>query len=95
MSGLPSGAFIPLIVTRWLRNGSSGCMIGLNSKSLPAVSGMPLLRIDAVRDVDRAEAERPLPACAESAGIIASRNGIATSAPGRRGGTSAGAGASS
>ena len=39
MSGLPSGAFIPLMVTRWLRYGSSGCMIGLNSKSLPVVSG--------------------------------------------------------
>ena len=28
MSGLPSGAFIPLIVTSELRNGSSGCRIG-------------------------------------------------------------------
>ena len=39
MSGLPSGAFIPLMVTRWLRYGSSGCMICLNSNPLPVVSG--------------------------------------------------------
>jgi hypothetical protein len=39
ISGLPSGAFNPLTVTTWLRNGSSGDMIGLNSKLLPAESG--------------------------------------------------------
>ena len=39
MSGFPSGAFMPLIVTRWLRYGSSGDMIGLNSNLLPVVSG--------------------------------------------------------
>jgi hypothetical protein len=39
LSGLPSGAFIPLSVTRWLRYASSGCITGLNSKALPAASG--------------------------------------------------------
>jgi hypothetical protein len=60
MSGLPSGAFNPLTVTTWLRNGSSGDMIGLNSKVAACGIRMPLLRIDAVRDVDRTEPERPL-----------------------------------
>src|ERR1700730_16584822 len=35
----PHGAFILLTVTSWLRNGSSGCITGLNSKSLPSFSG--------------------------------------------------------
>jgi hypothetical protein len=39
MSGLPSGAFMPLTVTRWLRYGSSGDITGLNSNLLPVVSG--------------------------------------------------------
>ena len=35
----PQGAFILLTVTRLSRKDSSGCMTGLNLKSLPASSG--------------------------------------------------------
>ena len=39
MSFLPSGAFRRLIVVRLLRNGSSGFIVRLNSKSLPTFVG--------------------------------------------------------
>ena len=54
----PHGAFILLTVTSWSRNGSSGCITGLNSKSAPTVVGCHVSGIHAVRHVDGAEAER-------------------------------------
>jgi hypothetical protein len=39
MSLLPSGAFMPLMVVRYSRHGSSGFIVRLNSKFLPTFSG--------------------------------------------------------